>query len=201
MAREENIPYQVYCPSSRHSVSRNSISKPILKGIRVSDQQIPHGVYTDPFTNTRPKVERERTTSSAYEAFGRVSFVGIMIEFRALIVVDVVVFLVLSMIDLEFRKSIRGEHFRWGAVWTISPRLPFRALFCQVSPYASNIQGGSESQDQQYCLAGVGEDPYEDEDMTFLKFADVTIEDYWDAMIEVHEHKIKVTAKGKAKET
>ncbi|KAF6154999.1 hypothetical protein GIB67_035746, partial [Kingdonia uniflora] len=44
--------------------------------------------------------------------FGQVSFVGVTIEFRALIVVDVVVFLVFSVIDLELRKSIRGAHFR-----------------------------------------------------------------------------------------
>ncbi|KAF6146178.1 hypothetical protein GIB67_005826 [Kingdonia uniflora] len=66
MVREENILYQVYCPSSRPS--RNSTSEPILKGIWVSDQQIPHGVYTDPSTNTRIKIERERPISSTSKA-------------------------------------------------------------------------------------------------------------------------------------
>ncbi|KAF6158352.1 hypothetical protein GIB67_022432 [Kingdonia uniflora] len=60
-------------------------------------------------------------------SFGRVSFVGVKIGLQYFIVVDVVVFLVLSMIDLEFRKSIRGAYFRWGAVWTVWPRLSFRA--------------------------------------------------------------------------
>ncbi|KAF6176858.1 hypothetical protein GIB67_026545, partial [Kingdonia uniflora] len=68
MAREENILYQAYCPSSRPSVSRNSTSEPILKGIWVSDQQIPYGVYTDTSTSTSPEVERERPTSPTSEA-------------------------------------------------------------------------------------------------------------------------------------
>ncbi|KAF6172462.1 hypothetical protein GIB67_006975 [Kingdonia uniflora] len=58
--------------------------------------------------------------------FGRVSFIGAVIGLRYFIVVDVVVFLVLSVIDLEFRMSIRGAHFCWGAVWTVSSRLSFR---------------------------------------------------------------------------
>ncbi|KAF6145597.1 hypothetical protein GIB67_037630, partial [Kingdonia uniflora] len=59
--------------------------------------------------------------------FGWVSYVGVAIGLRYFIVVDVVVFLVLSVIDLEFWKSIRGAHFRWGSVWAVSPRLSFRA--------------------------------------------------------------------------
>ncbi|KAF6166285.1 hypothetical protein GIB67_008713, partial [Kingdonia uniflora] len=59
--------------------------------------------------------------------FGWESFVGIVFGLRALIVVDVVVFLVFSVIDLKFRKLIRGAHFRWGTVWAVSPRLSFRA--------------------------------------------------------------------------
>ncbi|KAF6143233.1 hypothetical protein GIB67_039016 [Kingdonia uniflora] len=66
-------------------------------------------------------------------SFGQVSFVGVAIGLRYFIVVDVVVFLVLSVIDLEFRKSIRGAHFRRSAVWTVSPRLLFRAWFYQAS--------------------------------------------------------------------
>ncbi|KAF6175836.1 hypothetical protein GIB67_003324, partial [Kingdonia uniflora] len=53
-------------------------------------------------------------------SFGRVSYVGVAIGLRYFIVVDVVVFLVLSVTDLEFRKSIRGAHFRWGSVWAVS---------------------------------------------------------------------------------
>ncbi|KAF6173541.1 hypothetical protein GIB67_042671 [Kingdonia uniflora] len=45
-------------------------------------------------------------------SFGWVSFIRIAIGLRALIVVDVVVFLVLFVIDLEFQKSIRRAHFR-----------------------------------------------------------------------------------------
>ncbi|KAF6148574.1 hypothetical protein GIB67_042533 [Kingdonia uniflora] len=44
------------------------------------------------------------------------SFVGIVFGLRALIVADVVVFLVLSVIDLEFRKSIR-EHISVGVLY------------------------------------------------------------------------------------
>ncbi|KAF6143191.1 hypothetical protein GIB67_021887 [Kingdonia uniflora] len=65
-------------------------------------------------------------------SLGRGSLGGIVFGLQTLIVVDVVEFLVLFMIDLEFRKSIRGTHFRWGAVWTVSPRLPYRALFCYL---------------------------------------------------------------------
>ncbi|KAF6135419.1 hypothetical protein GIB67_027293, partial [Kingdonia uniflora] len=53
------------------------------------------------------------------------------IGFRALIVVDVVVFLVLFVIDLEFRKLIHRAHFCWGVVWAVSPKFSFRVLFCQ----------------------------------------------------------------------
>ncbi|KAF6143217.1 hypothetical protein GIB67_035631 [Kingdonia uniflora] len=60
-------------------------------------------------------------------SFGWVSYVGVAIGIRYFILVDVVVFLVLSVTDLEFRKSIRGAHFRWGSVWAVSPRLSFRA--------------------------------------------------------------------------
>ncbi|KAF6157040.1 hypothetical protein GIB67_041501 [Kingdonia uniflora] len=65
--------------------------------------------------------------AAALFLFRRVSFVRIVFGLRGLIVVDVVVFLVLSVIDLEFQKSIRRAHFRWGAVWAVSPRLSFRA--------------------------------------------------------------------------
>ncbi|KAF6141882.1 hypothetical protein GIB67_037850 [Kingdonia uniflora] len=60
-------------------------------------------------------------------SFGRVSYDGVAIGLRYFIVVDVVVFLVLSLTDLEFQKSIRGAHFRWGSVWAVSPRLSLRA--------------------------------------------------------------------------
>ncbi|KAF6141073.1 hypothetical protein GIB67_006518 [Kingdonia uniflora] len=57
LTNEEEIPYHVSCPSTRPSVSRHSTSEPIIKGIRLSDQQIPHGVYHDsnhdPNTSTR----------------------------------------------------------------------------------------------------------------------------------------------------
>ncbi|KAF6157814.1 hypothetical protein GIB67_038282, partial [Kingdonia uniflora] len=53
-------------------------------------------------------------------SFGQVSFVGVAIGLRYFIVVDVVAFLVLFVTDLEFQKSIRGAHFRWGAVWEVS---------------------------------------------------------------------------------
>ncbi|KAF6142896.1 hypothetical protein GIB67_033284 [Kingdonia uniflora] len=66
-------------------------------------------------------------------SFGRVSFIRIAIGLWALIVVDIVVFLVLSVIDLEFRKLIHEAHFRWDAVWTVSLRLSFRAWFCQAN--------------------------------------------------------------------
>ncbi|KAF6148705.1 hypothetical protein GIB67_019313 [Kingdonia uniflora] len=49
-------------------------------------------------------------------SFGRVSYVGVVIGLRYFIVADVVVLLVLSVTDLELRKSIRGAHFRWGSV-------------------------------------------------------------------------------------
>ncbi|KAF6176917.1 hypothetical protein GIB67_030600 [Kingdonia uniflora] len=75
-------------------------------------------------------VTKFRCGADLKHSFRRVSFPGVAIGFRALIVVDVVVFLVLFVINLEFQKSIRGAHFCWGAVWTVSPRLPFRALFC-----------------------------------------------------------------------
>ncbi|KAF6148915.1 hypothetical protein GIB67_014286 [Kingdonia uniflora] len=60
-------------------------------------------------------------------SFGQVSLVGVAIGVCYFIVVGVVVFLVHSVIDLEFWKSILGAHFRWGAVWAFSPRLSFRA--------------------------------------------------------------------------
>ncbi|KAF6153640.1 hypothetical protein GIB67_027507, partial [Kingdonia uniflora] len=53
-------------------------------------------------------------------SFGRVSYVGVAIGLRYFIVVDVVLFLVLSMADLEFWKLIHGSHFRWGSVWAVS---------------------------------------------------------------------------------
>ncbi|KAF6140487.1 hypothetical protein GIB67_010317, partial [Kingdonia uniflora] len=53
-------------------------------------------------------------------SFGRVSYVGVAIGLRYFIVVDVVVFLALSVTDLKFRKLIRGAHFRWGSVWAVS---------------------------------------------------------------------------------
>ncbi|KAF6148925.1 hypothetical protein GIB67_014296 [Kingdonia uniflora] len=65
-------------------------------------------------------------------SFGWVSFVGVAIGLRYFIVVDVVVFLVLSVIDLEFWKSICGTHFRRGTVWTVLPRLLFRAWFYRL---------------------------------------------------------------------
>ncbi|KAF6161796.1 hypothetical protein GIB67_008557 [Kingdonia uniflora] len=71
-------------------------------------------------------------------SFGRVSFAGVEIGLWYIIVVDVVVFLVLFVIDLEFRKSIRGAHFRWGAVWTVLPRLSFRAYRQAIFIFLNN---------------------------------------------------------------
>ncbi|KAF6148906.1 hypothetical protein GIB67_014277, partial [Kingdonia uniflora] len=75
-------------------------------------------------------------------SFGWESFVGVAIGLRYFIVVDVVVFLVLYVTDLEFRKSICGAHFRWGAVWAVSPRLSFRAYRQAKCPCGNVVSPG-----------------------------------------------------------
>ena len=54
----KNYPYHVELASSRHSISGDV--PPVreegpIQGIRISDQQIPHGIYGDPFAHHRPE--------------------------------------------------------------------------------------------------------------------------------------------------
>ncbi|KAF6151900.1 hypothetical protein GIB67_010474 [Kingdonia uniflora] len=67
----QNMPFNVAHASSRHSISGDMIiiDESKIQGIRIFDQQIPHGVYGDPFAHYRPKnqenqeVEIERPTN------------------------------------------------------------------------------------------------------------------------------------------
>ncbi|KAF6142832.1 hypothetical protein GIB67_002696 [Kingdonia uniflora] len=72
LTHEEEIPYHVSCPSTRPSVSRHSTSEPIIKGIRLSDQQIPHGVYHhDPNTSTRSEFIWDEFSTARNDSFRR----------------------------------------------------------------------------------------------------------------------------------
>jgi hypothetical protein len=46
-----NNPYTVSLASSRHSVSeeRTTIDDSVVQGVRISEQEIPHGIYGGPF--------------------------------------------------------------------------------------------------------------------------------------------------------
>ncbi|KAF6164959.1 hypothetical protein GIB67_005328 [Kingdonia uniflora] len=59
MVSSEDIPYHISCLSLRSSMPsrRNSSYEQILKGIGISDQQIPHGIYIDLSTSTMKEVE------------------------------------------------------------------------------------------------------------------------------------------------
>ncbi|KAF6154649.1 hypothetical protein GIB67_000533, partial [Kingdonia uniflora] len=59
---EDDIPYHFSGPSSRPSVSRHSTSEPIIQGIRLSEQQIPHGIYHFSGPSSRPSVSRHSTS-------------------------------------------------------------------------------------------------------------------------------------------
>jgi hypothetical protein len=49
---QRNNPCNISLVSSRHSVSEerpNTTDESVVRGIRLSDQEIPHGIYVDPF--------------------------------------------------------------------------------------------------------------------------------------------------------